>query len=117
MRRRKLSSSTEVRYKPADGNNRPRSMPSRSISLSLSCGSVAKVTMFIDRRAVVFDTKRRFVGLAMMALTFEEKKQLAVRDLVDFRRAGAKRLLEITLPQIIGLSNMAIDIDHTYCLF
>jgi hypothetical protein len=48
-----------------------------------------------------------------MALAFEEKKQLAIGDPLDLWRAGTKRLLEITFPQIVGLSNMAIDIDHS----
>jgi hypothetical protein len=61
-------------------------------------------------------TKGRFIGLAMMALSFQEKKQLAIRDSLDLGRAGAKRLLEITLPQIVGLSNMSVDIDNAYGL-
>src|SRR5215204_763747 len=49
----------------------------------------------------------------MVALAFEQKKQLAIGDSLDLWRAGAKRLLKIAFPQIVGLSHMTVDIDNT----
>ena len=53
----------------------------------------------------------------MVALAFEQKEQLPVRNLVNSRRAYTKRRLEIMLPQIIGFPDMAVDIDHSNSMF
>ena len=69
------------------------------------------MAILVDRRAVFFDAKRRFVGPAVVAVAFETKKQLAVGYFFDFGRAGAKGCFQIFFKQIVGFAHVAVDID------
>jgi hypothetical protein len=48
----------------------------------------------------------------VVAIAFEEKQQLAIRNPLDSRGASPKRQLQIPLPQIIGFAHMPVNIDN-----
>lgn len=60
----------------------------------------------------------RLVGLSMVAAPLEPKEELPVRDALDPRRALAKRRLKVPLPEVVGLSHVAVDVDdaHVFAL-
>ena len=75
------------------------------------------MAVFVGRRTVLFNTKRSFIWPTMVTIAVEAKQQLAVGDLLHFRRAGTKRRLQIFFPQIIGFSHMAVYVDDPHCVF
>jgi hypothetical protein len=70
--------------------------------------------MGVDRGMVAFYLKGRLVRLAMVAVPFEKEEELAVRDSLNLGRSMTKGRLQVTLPEVIGLPHMAVDINDPH---